>query len=206
LKHFTKLAFALLLAVPAFCDNIPGIPYSTGVLDDGTLAPQGTVDLHYVDVTSGTPQPVYIESRGFNYYGTAQPDGPAASGNGTGSFIYQTTFTLTGYDPSTVTLAGFWASDDGSSQMTLNGNTLSVSNVGCCGTVDFTIDSGFVNGLNTLDFYWSNYSDPGDLGVGFTSFTGTPLPADAAAPEPATLALFGVSGVGLLLASRLTQS
>jgi hypothetical protein len=130
-------------------------------------------------------------------------------------YVYQTTFDLTGLNPSTADLQGFWAADNYVTQVLLNGtpvytNSSSVlsSDPNCFSfqnPTDFNINSGFTKGQNTLSFYVTNdtchntppYTNPTGLLVDFTSATAA---TDTSIPEPATVLL---TGIGLAFAAGL---
>lgn len=202
MKYFSLL-FALLSAAPTFCANVV-MPSNTGVLADGTLAAPG-IDLHYTD-TSGNP--VYVEnspvlgawigSDGVSeWIGPDQVNGSTFA-NGYYQLDYQTTLDLTGYDPSTVSLTGVWATDNYGLDILVNGNSTGNTATGFQSWTPFTISNGFVAGVNTLDFVWGNDGGPGGLRVEFTSEAGS------LAPEPASLLLIGsgMTALGLLARRR----
>jgi len=132
-------------------------------------------------------------------------------------FVYQTTFDLTGLNPQTADLQGFWAADNYITQVLLNGtpvysNSSSVlsSDSNCFSfqnPTDFNINSGFTKGQNTLSFYVTNdtchntppYTNPTGLLVDFTLATAD---TDTSVPEPATALL---TGIGLLFAAGLAR-
>src|SRR4029079_10688907 len=82
-------------------------------------------------------------------------DQSTGSGNLGGRYTYRLTFDLLNLDPSTVTLNGQWAAFGALPDLLLNGKSTSLQ----IGPFEpdrllrpFTLSSGFVSGINTLDF------------------------------------------------------
>jgi len=198
-----------LLTLQAQDTNIAGL-FSTGQ----GQTPAGQVDLHYtlnsapigytdVFVASATPA-------AWNTLSFANAHWVSAIANAnldvaTGDYTYRLTFNLENagseaLDPLTAHIIGSWCVDN-YGMLLLNGNL-----VGTCGSLDtadysgfstpavIDLASGFVSGVNTLDFKVSNLTatpNPSGLVVQFSSATATLV------PEPGTLAL-SVAGVALL--------
>lgn len=167
--------FALLLcfaATRASAAPIPGL-FNTGVDGVGATLPGGAIDPHYRLVESADanyPGPYVVVSdvipAGYwlpntsvskwispavdeNYpsLGTPHPDG---------NYRYRLTFDLTGYNPTTAQLSGRWALDN-SGSIYLNGVDVDAGTSSFESLFDFTIDHGFVEGVNQLDFVVYNY-------------------------------------------------
>jgi hypothetical protein len=115
-----------------------------------------------------------------------------------GDYDFRTTFSLVGLNPATAVLSGSWSSDNRAT-MFINGvNTLnalgdSVYNV----LTPFSISSGFVAGLNTIDFIVNNDSGPSALRV---EISGTASPSGV--PEPASLSLLAIGAMLTLTRAR----
>lgn len=116
--------------------------------------------------------------------GDNQLDGPV------GNYDYRTTFSLAGYDPTTASITGAWAVDNQGIDILINGVSTGQISGGFGSTTPFSINSGFVSGLNTLDFIVYNGGGPTGLLVTMTGNA-------AEVPEPATLALLGMGFAGL---------
>jgi hypothetical protein len=156
--------------------------FNTGLAADGTLLPGSSVDPHYALISSADssfpgpaaivanpiPSPFWFNDSNSQYVA------PEANQNfsvccSAGDYRYRTTFDLTGLDPSSATITGQWRSDDNglilingvSTDLTAPSNT----------TMSFTLSSGFIAGINTLDFLVTNTSGPSGLRV--DELTGT---------------------------------
>ncbi len=121
-------------------------------------------------------------------------------------FVFRLTFDLTGFDPTTADLQFQWAADDSGQgggtgnwtpKYSLNGSALIAgtwpggNSYGFGPTVD--LSSGFVSGLNVIDFYVEGNGVTDGMALNPISFTATSV------PEPASLTLLGialVSGLG----------
>lgn len=115
-------------------------------------------------------------------------------------------FDLTGLDPATASLTGNWAADN-CGHVTLNG-TATAGLIPFCNTstsfnslTAFSFNSGFVAGVNTLDFVMSNTGGPGAVLVRDLAGTANSL---GSVPEPATWLLAGsaLACAGLLRRRR----
>ena len=87
-------------------------------------------------------------------------------GNAEGNYTFQTTFDLTGVDPAQVRLRGQWAVDNLGLDILLNGVSTGITSPGFVSYTPFTITSGFVPGINTLDFLINNLpTTPNPVGL-----------------------------------------
>lgn len=146
--------------------------FGTGLDNAGTPLPGGSVDPHYALISSANPAAqvshsniwVFQSSNGWvaNDSGSKWI-GPRADGAGVagGMYVYRTTFTVPA-NAGIVTLNGKWATDNGAS-IRLNGNPVGIVSAhnGFGALKPFTISSGFVPGLNTLDFAVTNQTSSG---------------------------------------------
>ena len=131
---------------------------------------------------------------------TGDPDSVGPAGN----YTYRTTFLLTGLDPATAQISGGWATDDFGIDILINGQSTgqTITCTGCFGALTpFSITSGFVTGLNTLDFVVQNsFVFGGPTGLRVDNISGT---ADVAAvPEPTSMLLLGTGLVGAAMRRR----
>lgn len=187
-----------LLALAGMAQADPITIHNTGVNASGTPLANGTVgDPHYtlISVPSGTTTIQTKTSAGGFPVGPwlgddslsdwIGPDSDSSLDGPTGYYEYQTTFDLTGFDIASAVITGQWSTDDQGANILINGVSTGDTASGFTSWSSFTIDTGFVEGVNTLDFIVYNASGPTGLRV---EMTGT---ADPAVPEPATLTLLG---------------
>lgn len=195
--------------------------FNTGIAADGSLAAGGSVDLHYTLISSADPSfpgpnaivadPIAIGSWVANGPSSQwiSPSAnqlccPPGSGNPVGDYTYRTTFDLTGLDPGSALITGNWATDNAGVDILINGistgQTTGIADFGFF--TSFSISTGFVSGLNTLDFVTNNAccatGNPTGLRV---ELSGTATSV-AAVPEPSSLLLFGFGLAGLRLWGR----
>lgn len=140
--------------------------FNTGVDANGVTVADGAVDQHYELITSADPNFPGPDARVVNSTGYPMgswilndanskwiaPRSDAGQSNASGVYVYETTFTL----PAGMTAAsinGRWLTDN-SAELRLNGvptgDTKPVN--GFSLWTNFSITSGFVAGLNTLEF------------------------------------------------------
>jgi hypothetical protein len=207
---------------------IPGV-YGTGVDNNGNALAAGTVDPHYVLIqdpnNSPNPKPKVTSGNPATWVGNqtspaARWINPTGAGSGSfawGTYIYELTFYLDApNDPTTALITGRWASDN-DAQMFLNGGTVPISSIlfpdpsgapySFDHLTDFSISTGFLSGVNTLDFVVHNaftfISDnrlsPTGLIVQITGATVDPpeTPSPPSVPEPSSVLLFAAGLTGL---------
>lgn len=166
---------------------------NTGVGNDGLPIAAGEDELHYVVTGPGTdnlvivPNPFWVTDSGANWIGPVDGSGNAP----VGLYSYTLSFDLSGFDLSTVEVTGKWASDNESTVL-LNDNATGFTGESEAfqSLEDFTISSGFVDGINTLTFEVNNPSgrSPNPTGLLVTDLSGT----GTLVPEPASLAVLGL--------------
>jgi len=144
--------------------NVPLSVFNTGVNNTGALLAPGSTDPHYKfianpDGTGATPvvastipSPPWIANGPNSQWIAPDPNQAGARLPG-GNYDYQITFDLTGLDPSTAQLTGQWATDN-SGAIYINGVStgFTTPDVGFESFSPFTISSGFISGVNKLDF------------------------------------------------------
>jgi hypothetical protein len=179
--------------------------FSTGVDSTGTPLPGGAVDPHYTVTPGvgpfviGSPDAVgWIGNTASSAWISASPSTLA----GGGPFTYHTTFDLTGLDPSTAVIKGRMAADN-EGRILLNGMLVFAGSPPHTAPWDsfdaFTISSGFVAGINSLDIVVPNDNAPGPA----DGPTGLQLDiSGTAAPAPGSVLLLGLGLAGLGFARR----
>ncbi|MYM67387.1 PEP-CTERM sorting domain-containing protein [Pseudoduganella sp. FT55W] len=120
-----------------------------------------------------------------------------------GTYTYTLKFNLSGFDASTASFVGRLAADN-SVVVKLN-NTIIGNATGFTSWTDFGANSGFVNGLNKLDFVVSNWAQNGGNPTGLRLEFGSS--SIAAVPEPGTYAMLlgGLVLVGAVVRRRKQQ-
>jgi len=204
-RQLLCLCFLITFAslAPAFADSFT--IFSTGVDSSGTPLANNSQDTHWTLVTVTGPVSPYVitQANGFpdppwNANDSASAwinPAPSAPNEGFGIFQYQTTFSLTGLDPTTASITGFYAADNELVEVLLNGTNVGISNTNPTNFIafsGFTINNGFQNGTNTLDFVVNNDGGPTGLRVEIASATATASPV----PEPSSLTLLGAGLLG----------
>ncbi len=184
--------------------SVPGV-FNTGVDDMGALLPDGTVDTHYTLVVNpdgtgagplvqdGTRFP--INDHTWVHADDSKWIGPRfeTSGSAGGDYVYRMNLNVTGYDLSSLRFVGEWATDNGGTDITINGNSTGTTSGGFGAFTPFTINTGFIDGANQVEFKLNNAS------LGYTGLQVRKLRV-LAAPARARLSppvLLGAGGVRL---------
>lgn len=203
----TALALAAaLLAAPAQAAN-PG-PFGTGLDASGALLAQNAVDPHYTIVGSSVFGPAaYAKLSGAPIDNGAWVNDSAASAwlvpdtdfffldqaGITDSITYRTTFDLSAFSAPGWRIDGRWAADDSGLTIRLNGVVVPGTAVAQADRwTGFSITSGILPGLNTLEFTTFSTVSPTGLRVEMTT---TPV------PEPTTWLLMA-AGLGVVALRR----
>ena len=115
--------------------------------------------------------------------------------------LFRTTFSLTGYDPTTALVNASMSADNDIVGVFLNGVSLGRTHFNWQTTANFTISSGFQSGINTLDFYAADGGPPASFEA---ELNGRATPVSAT-PEPASLTLFATGLIGMVGVARRRQ-
>ena len=187
-----------------------GTFYNTGVDNTQTVLGNGVAETHYVLVSTpdgstpgvrvatsanGFPIPPWLGDNSLSAW--IGPNTDSALDGAVGQYDYRTTFDLTGFDASTAALSGQWSMDNYATDILINGVSTSQTASGFDAFSSFSVATGFVSGINTIDFIVQNADGPTGLRIEGV------LTADVAVapvPEPMSLAILGVglAGIGLL--------
>jgi hypothetical protein len=205
LAALTMVSAAQAGVIPIFNTgvNAIGVPLPDGTIGDPhftlVTTPGGsTTDLRVRTTAGGFPIPPWVGDDAISAWigpnNDAQVDGPI------GVYDFRTTFSLAGLLPTTASLTGQWAVDNEGVSILINGvltvNPPPPTNF-TFGT--FSVNGGFIAGVNTLDFLVNNDGGPIGLRV---EVTGTADAAVGATPEPGSLVLFGAGFAVLYMFRR----
>lgn len=176
--------------------TVPGL-YNTGVNNGAVVLPQQSLEQHYsvsgaANIAYVVP-PVYEPNLGWAWL--PAPAGSAwigpnsttntASPDPVGIYHYTIQFDLSGYNPADVRISGSWMTDN-TGEMFLNGVSTGLTTDGESykHLTAFNLDSGFVAGMNTLEFRVLNeFVGPNPSGLCVANL------AASLVPEPSAFAL-----------------
>ena len=189
----------LLAAMSVALNATPLTVYNTGVDAAHAVLAAGSTDPHYTNLTApvlveGTINAAWIPNTTTSkWVGPDANDGGSFSG-GNYSLTYRTTVDLTGFSAASAAITGRWATDNTGVDILLNGVSKGLTSTGFSAYSNFALSSGFVSGVNTIDFSWANSGGPGGLRVEFLTANAN---LNSQTPEPASIALM-LSGVAAL--------
>lgn len=150
--------------------------YPTGVDDSYTVIAAGAQDPHWTltasddpsypgpaaYATTTIPSPPWVANDTYSKWLSPRSDETITDGGG---YVYSTSFDLTGYDPTAVSIRGQILGDDQISWTKVNGTTVAAATgTGFNAWADFEIapGEGFITGVNTVDIRaYSLYYGPG---------------------------------------------
>lgn len=204
---YISFVFVLLLLTRAASASVLTF-FNTGVSQSGALLAAGSSDTHYSLISNpdGILETAQATTPNSAWNQNTRSGGwisPGASGTASwsaGYYIYETTLDLTGYDPATAVLTGLLAADNGVSIYLNRTGSALFSMDGFSSLSAFTINSGFVSGVNLVDFVVRNDGGPTGLLVDSTQAT-----ALSQVPEPAALILVGTGIAMIYAAARLLR-
>ncbi len=186
--------------------------FNTGVDAGGNVLSGGSADPHWT-IVAGTgissPTPAIVLTNPVGTYATSGDSRWVwrnADGSGGGSNTFRLVFDLTGHDPATALLSGYWGADNGG-RIQLNGADAAGSGALALTEITesnfnvlhaFAISSGFVAGLNTLDFVVADVDSLAAFNVRGLTLTATAT----AVPEPRSLIVLALGSIGMLTGMR----
>ena len=156
--------------------TIPGL-FNTGVNDSGQRLIIGALDAHYQLTAFGGPAPAVAVGRLDNSWVTPGPNAQWISfgqaGTNATTFVYRLQFKLSNCEANSVVIKGRYAADNGAA-ISVNGGATQFATptpLGHTVYTDFTLTTGFVAGVNTLEFQVRNQGSVTGLLVEFTEAT-----------------------------------
>ena len=191
--------------------------FNTGVSDANALLANGAVDPHWrliasADATAPGPNAFVVTDTLFPIVAgpwlasgpTSKWIGPMANqsgGNLPGDYRYRITFSLAGLEPTTAVITGRWTSDNTGPDILINGQSTGFTSDGNFGGFgnNFTINSGFIDGTNTLDFIVNNAgttANPTAFRAEFLSANADVLPPPGTPPTIVTSPMSQNVGLG----------
>lgn len=130
---------------------------------------------------------------------------PAGTPSAPVTYTFRHLFILdTSFIASTTLITGRWATDNVGTQILVNGNVFNQTSPGFDSWSAFSLNSGFVSGLNIIDFVVEDYGYKGGFRAEWLSAEAdlTPVPA----PEPITWVLMGSALVAIgVFKRRISQ-
>ncbi|MGV3772375.1 MAG: immunoglobulin domain-containing protein [Verrucomicrobiales bacterium] len=189
-------------AVVNVLEPIPGL-FNTGMGEEGFLVEDGAEDPHYKlveNIDNPESDVALVQNSAVFPISTATwlPNSDTSKWIGPrfvtdqakgGDYTYETTFNMSGLDPSTAFIEGSWTSDNNGLDIVLNGTSTGINQAGNFNALNnFRISSGFVSGVNTLQFRVNN----ADVVAGYTGLRVQDLRGGAkAVPAGATPTISG---------------
>ena len=185
--------------------------YNTGVNDSGVVLTNNSIDIHYTMTGAETVEAQVLTDHpvgtGWIPENTTSawviPEGSDDVGL-FGEYTYTTTFDLTGFDAATAQIEGRWSTDNGTTDILINGTSLGYTTDSSDYNIwaQFSVTSGFIAGENTLQFVFNNDPDAGGNGAGYTGLRVEMVGTASEVPIPAAAWLFGSALMGLVSLKR----
>ena len=163
-------AFGVVVTVcwTAALANPPGL-FGTGVDNSGAPIAPGAPDPHYTNMTTAAPA-VAIAYDGYYFPASSTSRWVWQTAEGTPEsveIVFRTTFVLSAAEVATTSIHGLWATDNVGLNITINNVSTGHECLGFGGWTPFTVNTGFVAGVNNLDFLVRDVGFIGALRVDF---------------------------------------
>lgn len=214
----TLLARTSIAVAAALISGAAAAASIGGLVNTGAGVAEGSADGHYsfsviagdstglhgsgyVASSNDMPFPVWMANSSSSSWliPSATQSDVYDTGSTPGVFKWTLTFDLTGFNASTASFTGQWAADNNGSVL-LNGHVISTlsGERGFTGWTSFAASSGFVAGVNTLEFVVNNIATAGGNYTGLRAeFLSSNVSLASAVPEPHSYALM-LAGLGLV--------
>ena len=213
--RLTLTAIAMATAALLATTDAKAVPistfYDTGVDASHATLANNAAETHYAIISTpdgsapgvrvatsanGFPIPPWLGDDSLSAW--IGPKTDSALDGAVGQYDYRTTFDLTGFNANAAALTGQWAADNAGVDILINGVSAGQTVNGFSAFSSFAVTSGFISGLNTIDFLVRNDGGPTGLRVEGA--------LTAAVPEPMSLAILGVGLAGVGLFRRLNRA
>lgn len=203
----------VLLFLPAFALAGTIAVHNTGVDSSDVLVGAGAQTAFWTLSAEPAGASEALGSNPFRYFNgayfadtsTAAWVSPGANGTaGAGGFYtYDLVIDLTGSNPATASVGGIFGTDNDGSISLNSGPAVATTCFACFGTpTPFTINSGFVSGLNTIHVTVDNGGDPTAF---FVEFNSTIASGASGVPEPSAILLTCAGLAGLIVLHRTAR-
>ena len=181
------VAFVAALLIPASSfAQINLTVHNTGVNSSDVVVSPGAETAFWTMLSAPPAATEVVGQNAFRYNaGPYAPDSStsawssmAASGNASvaGFYVYQLLVDVSGVDPATVVITGQFGTDnDGFIRVNGGANAATTTFGGFGALTNFTLNSGFVPGSNSIQVGMNNGGNPTAFRVQFSSATGSPI-------------------------------
>ena len=212
----TAVVVAVLCPISALATPIT--LHDTGVNGSDVLVAAGAPTDFWTLLSEPDSATETLGSHPFRYFNGAYyaPDdaisawvSPTSSGDAGafGVYVYQLVVDLTNFDPNAVVITGLFGTDNDGFIDVNGGPAAATAGFAEFSTLrSFTLNSGFVDGLNTIQIGIDNGGDPTAFRAEFLTADAPPTNNDPVVPEPTSMLLLGSGMVGIIAYRRRQRS